>query len=176
MAVIDYVLLLPLIYGAYLGYKKGFLLMVLGIMAMVVGVGISFNLLTQSIRFLMQYIPHMPEAVPYLAFTLVFILVTIGVYLGGIALKKAMDFTFFAGVIDNLAGAIVGLIQWLFITSTLLWLNFQTFTVIPDYYFKDSVLATHLAYFAPYVVEKSEFLLPFVHDLFTSIAQIFIEL
>ncbi len=176
MKPIDFILLIPLIFGLYDGYKKGFLLVVIGFLAMILGIIGAFKLLQEGIDFLIVYFPHMPKMVPFISFIVLFIAISTGVYLLGILIKKGLSFTIFSGSLDNFMGALVGLCQWAFMLSVVLWLIKESTLIIPEAYIKDSLLFNYIEQLAPMVVKKFEFVLPFAHDLFKSIKHIFLEL
>lgn len=172
MNTLDIILLIPLLYGAYDGYKKGFVLMVVGFLALILGIIGGFKLLQLGINFLMEYFPNMPRLLPLLSFLLIFILIFIGIYFLGVAIKATLDFTIFAGTLDNVAGGILGFLQASFSLSVIVWLLKQS-RVIPIKYTSDSLVFKYLDNLAPYVVKFFEFLLPFAKDLFRSIKHIF---
>ena len=108
MKPIDYMVLIPLLYGAYEGYRKGFIITVVGFLALVLGIIGAFKLMQLGIDFLMNYFPHMPTLLPFLSFIMIFFIIVIAVYALGMAVKKIIDFTVFAGTLDNLAGMMMG--------------------------------------------------------------------
>jgi membrane protein required for colicin V production len=173
MKPIDYIILIPLLFGAYEGYKKGFVLVLIGFLAMVLGVIGAFKLLQIGIDFLIVYFPHIPKLLPLLSFILIFCLIVVSVYLLGILLKKTLELTVFAGILDKIAGAMLGLAQWAFTISVLLWFIKQSHLIIPDKYTKDAPVFNFLVQIAPKIVGWFQFLLPFSHDLFKQIREIF---
>ena len=173
MKPIDYFILIPLVYGAYEGYRKGFVLMVVGFVALVLGVIGGFKLLQLGVDFLLNFFPQMPKILPLLSFILIFCLIIMAVYGLGILLKKALEFTVFAGVLDKIVGGMVGLLQWSFTMSILLWFIKQSQLIIPEKYTKDALVFNFLVQLAPKVVGWFQFLLPFSQDLFKLIRDIF---
>lgn len=172
MKLIDFIVLIPLIYGAYEGYKRGFVLTIVGSIALVLGVIGGFKLMQLGIDLLQQYFPHTPKLLPFISFTIIFLLIVIGVYMLGVVIKKGLDFTIFAGTLDNVAGAVVSVCQWAFITSIILWLCKQA-KLIPPEYTKDAHVYEFILYLAPKTVNWTGFMLPFASGLFKSIKEIF---
>jgi membrane protein required for colicin V production len=173
MKPIDYFILFPLIYGALEGYRKGFVLMVVGFLALILGVIGAFKLLQLGVDFLLNFFPQMPKILPLLSFILIFCLIIIAVYSLGILLKKTLEFTVFAGVLDKIVGGIVGLVQWSFTISVLLWFIKQSRLIIPVEYTKDAIIFNFLVQLAPKIIGWFQFLLPFSQDLFKLIRNIF---
>jgi membrane protein required for colicin V production len=164
------------VFGLYDGYKKGFLLVVIGFLAYIIGIVGAFKLMQIGIDFLIVYFPHMPQIVPLISFVSIFLSISIGIYLLGMLLKQVLNYSVFSGNLDNIMGAVVGLCQWIFMLSIAVWLIKQTDFIVPDSVTKDSLIFRYLDDLAPYVVEKLRFFMPFAHDLFKSIHHIFKEL
>lgn len=172
MKLIDFIVLIPLIYGAYEGYKRGFVLTMVGSLALVLGVIGGFKLMQLGIDMLQEYFPHIPKILPFLSFAIIFILIVIGVYFIGVIIKKGLNFTIFAGTLDNVIGALVCVCQWAFITSIILWLCKQG-QIIPAKYINEAPVYQFLLYLGPKTVRWFSFLFPFAKDLFQSIKEIF---
>lgn len=72
MNYVDGLLLIPLAYAAFRGFKNGLIKEVLGIAGLVIAVLLGFNLITPASHFLTQQWDLQGETVPYLAFGMVF--------------------------------------------------------------------------------------------------------
>lgn len=173
MQPIDYILILILLYGAYEGYKKGFIIVLFTLLALILGIIGGFKLLQVGIDLLMEVFPHTPKLLPLLSFILIFALIVIGVYMLGVAIKKAIDFTVFVGIIDNIAGAIVSLFQWAFMLSIPVWLIKQSHMLLPEKYIKNAPVFNFLASLPQKTAGFFTFILPFAADLFKQIREIF---
>lgn len=168
MNALDIILLIPLAYGAYRGFRKGFLLEIIAIFAFVLAIIGGFKLLHLGMDLLDQHFNISGELLPYVAFILIFILIILLVNLLGKLVKKVVDMTLL-GSIDNLAGAILSVIKWAFGISIVLWLSTSFGVEIPSQYTKESWLYPYILPFAPVVVEYFSTLVPFAHDLFDTI-------
>lgn len=173
MIWIDLILLIPLIYGMYEGFQKGFVLMVIGFLALIIGLISAFKMLEISILYVLKFWPAMPKQFSILAFLVIFILVTIGINFLGILLKRALNFTVFAGNLDKIMGALFGLTQWIFILSLLIWIINQSQFQIPKVYSQNSFLYKYLDDLAIKIINKFEFILPFAHNLMKEIQKLF---
>lgn len=168
MNTFDIILLIPLVYGAYRGFRKGFLLEVIAIFAFILAIIGGFKLLHLGMDLLDQYFNISGELLPYAAFIIIFILIILLVNLLGKVLKKVVDMTLL-GAVDNLAGAILSVIKWAFGISIILWLTSSFGPAIPEEYTEGSMLYPYILPFAPVVVEYFSAFMPFAHDLFDTI-------
>ncbi|MDX2196516.1 MAG: CvpA family protein [Cytophagales bacterium] len=173
MKPIDFILLIPLIYGAYDGYKKGFVMTVFTLLAIALGTIGAFKLLQMGIKMLQSSFSQMPDLLPFVAFMLIFLAIYTGVYLLGMALKQTLSFSIFAGTLDNTAGAIIGVLMWAFITGVLVWLikisNFEW--VLP--YTDGAVIYDFLSKIPPRGMSLFTWLIPFSNHLFRDIKSTF---
>ncbi len=166
MKLIDIILLIPIVYGVYIGYQKGLVTMIFELISIILGIILGFKLMQVGISFLYQYFPNMPKILPFLSFLIIFTLVLMGVRMIGFAIKTMLDFTIFAGMLDNLAGAFVGLLRWTFTVSIIVFLVKNSGIIIPENMTKDAPVFQFLSSIAPSVVGFIEFILPFTNDLF----------
>ena len=115
---IDIVLLLCLAWGAYKGFKKGFIIqscMILGL-ALAIWGGFRF---TEKFEPFMQ--KHMSDMVcQIISFIIVFLLILILVYISGYLVSKVVDFVAL-GMINRLAGAAFGIFANALILSVLIF-------------------------------------------------------
>jgi len=172
LRTLDLILLIPLLIGAYTGYKRGLIMELVGIIALVLAVLGAFKLLHAGIQFLNQYIPEYSNFIPFIAFIGIFIGILILVNIIGRLTKKFLDLTIF-GTFDNFAGSIIGIFKWAFLTSIVLWLSLQVNLSIPDHLTENSWLYPHIVDFAPTVGDYIAAVFPFVGDLFESIKDLF---
>lgn len=170
--MLDIILLLPLLFGAYAGFRRGLLMELIGIVALILAILGAFKLLQNGIEFLSRHIPEYSNIIPFLAFFGLFIgiLLIINV-LGGI-LKRILDLTIL-GSFDSIAGAIVGIFKWAFIISVLLWLLEQINVTVPENLVEHSWLYPHIINLAPAVGQYVSSIFPFADNLFESIRQLF---
>jgi len=158
--------------GAFLGYKKGLLLELIGIVALVLAVLGAFKLLHSGITLLTEYIPEYSNFIPFIAFIGIFIGIIILVNMIGRMSKKLLDLTIL-GVFDNFAGAVLGVFKWAFLISIVMWLTLQVNMTIPEKLIENSYLYPKLVNLAPTVGDYISSVFPFAKDLFNSIQDIF---
>lgn len=111
MSAFDILLLIPLGLGAVQGYRRGLVLEVASLLALVLGVVGGLALLNDAIPLVRQYVGNAFGLLPLVAFGLVFAAIGWGVHLVGGFLRKAVHLTPL-GLLDNLGGAASGVLKW----------------------------------------------------------------
>jgi len=130
---LDVVIAIPLLWGAYNGFKKGIIYMVLMIIGMVLGLYIAFKFSGLIEGVLAKNIHVSPAVLPYIAFAIVFACIVLIV----IALTKFLETILKSASLTSLnkvAGSLLGMAQYALIVSVILWLvkSFEPgFYVIP---------------------------------------------
>lgn len=119
MNYLDIILVLPLIIGAWRGFKKGFIIELFTLLALLVGLyaGIHFSDFVAGL--LKNYLGMTSEYVPIVAFTLVFLGVGAMVYFAGKMLETAISAVALTPL-NKFAGLIFGTVKMLFFTSAAL--------------------------------------------------------
>ena len=164
MSIVDVIILLLLLLGAYKGYTKGMLLEIIGILAFLIALVVGFKLLHWAMHLLNEQDVINESLLPYIAFLLLFAAIVIGINLLGKALKKVLDMTFF-GTFDNLAGAIIGLFKWALGISVLIWLLSSLEVQLPPDSLTGSRVYPLLQPFAPKVFDTLGEVLPTAESL-----------
>jgi membrane protein required for colicin V production len=161
----DIVIAIILAVGTFLGYKRGFLMELFFLLAIVVGVFAGFKLMGLGMDYLTQKFNADKEVLPYISFLLIFLIVLLIVIFIGGRIKKSMDKTFL-GRMDEIAGAILGLVKYAFSISIFLWLVDSFKINLPSDWVNDSVLYPVVAQVAPTVASFFGDFLPFFKETF----------
>ena len=171
MNTLDIILVVILGFGSIAGFRKGFVMEIVSILAFILAVIGAFKLLQVGMEFIQENFQLSGKLLPYLTFIIIFIAIIILTNLVGKSVKKMLDMTLL-GSFDNLAGAIVGLFKWAFGISVLIWI-FNYFQINPIVkYSEDSFVYPLVLSFAPTVVEYISALLPFAKDMFSSVREV----
>ena len=118
---IDIIILLCLGWGAYKGFKKGFIIQSFVILALVLAIWGGFAFSGKLEPFLQKHF-HMSELVCHIiSFIIVFLLVMILVYVSGHIVSKVAD-AMTLGMINRLSGAAFGIVANALILSVLIML------------------------------------------------------
>lgn len=168
MKALDIIILIPVLFGAYKGFKKGLLMELVSLAALVLATLLSFKLLDKGIDLIGQYIDKNQSFVPYLSFVLIFILVLFVVTYIGKATKKFLDVTLL-GKLDDMAGGLLGALKWAFAFSVLLWLSQSAGIVPPEEHTENTVIYPYLVVYGPQIMEFFSALLPQASNLIDSI-------
>ncbi|MDH5597629.1 MAG: CvpA family protein [Cyclobacteriaceae bacterium] len=170
MASIDIVLIIILAWGAYHGYKKGLLMEIFALFALIIGIIGGFKLLHAGMDFLDQHVSINGNLLPYVAFILIFILIVIGVNLLGRAIKKILDMTLL-GSVDNLFGALIGALKWAFGLSVLIWLSDNFGLSFPESSTENTIVFPFVESFAPIVVNTISNWFPYTEGMVDGIRE-----
>lgn len=165
MILLDWIVILLLILGAFKGYRDGFLLGLFTLTGIVLGILGGFKLLGIALIFLDDVFSIDQRILPYAAFGIVFILILVMVTLLGRMLKNSIDKSFL-GRVDQAAGAGLGVVKSFFVLSVVLWITSSLELQLPEKWSKGSVLVPYLADFAPGVTAWIGKLVPAFKDIF----------
>ncbi len=161
MATLDILILIPLIWGAYNGYRKGLLVEIVAIIAFVVALIVGFKFLQFGIDLLAPYISRelARKFLPWLGFSVIFFPVVFMVNRLGYSLRNSLKYTLL-GTFDKLAGAAVGTFTWVFGISVLLWLFSFMNILMPTNQTRNSFMYPLLRPIAPRVMNVATVWMP----------------
>jgi membrane protein required for colicin V production len=128
LSILDIILIILFAFGAYHGYKKGLILELITIIAFILAIIGGFKLIHIGMEYLSRMYDGFGSFLPFVAFLVIFVLIIILVNTIGSILKKIIDWTPL-GVVDNFAGALLGILKWALGVSIVFWvittLNFD---------------------------------------------------
>ena len=165
MSKADIVIGLILLLGGFLGYKRGFLLELFFLCALVLGVFIGFKLMGAGVNYLHKEFNADNTFLPYLSFAIIFILVVVLVTFLGRRIKNSVDKTFL-GRVDALAGAILSILKYAFCLSVLIWLMSSLHYSLPGDWTNGSWLYPKIVGFAKQISGVFGSFLPFFKEMF----------
>lgn len=156
MNYIDIILCIPLIWGFYRGFKRGFIIEVASLFAFWIGIyaGVKFsNFLTAHLKTLFGWTsPYLP----LVSFAFLFLGVLIIVYLLA-KLIEGFANAIALGIINKLLGAVAGVLKFALIMSILLFLLDSVerrIQFVPIKTKKESLLYQPVAKVAPFVLPR----------------------
>ena len=154
--LLDLILLIPLLLFAFNGYKKGIIIEVTTLAALILGIyaalffsGYTANLLTGSFNISTEYLN-------IIAFVATFIGVLVVVMIIGKLLEKVVNLLML-GIINKLAGALFGILKGALLLSILIFLinYFDTnASIIKKEACTESILYKNIEPVAPWIYEK----------------------
>ena len=171
MSFIDLIIIIPLALGAIGGFRKGFILEIITLLALILAVIGGFHFLHWGMSVLTENFQLSGRFLPFLAFVLIFVGIIAIVNMIGQALKKIIQMVFLGGI-DKIAGAVLGALKFVFLFSILIWV-FQVFGIeIPQHLQDDSFLYTYVVALAPATVELFSFIIPATSNLMDNISDL----
>lgn len=154
-----------MIFGAYTGYKDGFLVTLISMIAILLGILGGFKLMGTAMVLLDQKFNIDETVLPFVAFGVVFIIVVVLVTLLGRAMRASMDKTFL-GKVDEAAGAVLGFFKTAFMLSVILWITHSLHISFPDTWTENTWVYPKLTTLAPTITEWVSNYLPVFKDVF----------
>ena len=165
MSKLDIVIGILLIIGIFKGYRNGFLMGLISLLAIILGILGGFKLMGEGMIFLQREFNADSSVLPYLSFLLIFIVIVALVNIFGTVIKTTIDKTMF-GIVDQLLGAVLGGVKWLFLLSVVFWLmdslEFQPWL----HWTEESILYPFTIAFATEVSVYISDILPFFKETF----------
>ncbi|NDK54751.1 CvpA family protein [Pontibacter fetidus] len=172
MSTFDYFLLIPILFGAFMGYRKGLLFELVSLLALVVAILGGLKLLNVALPVVRDFVGDVGGVLPYLTFLIVFIGIILLVYMLGFILKKVLDITPF-GFFDNVLGAILGALKWCCAISLLLYVSDMAGISITPETASESIVYPVVLKATPYALGILGYVLPFVKTLISSLKAFF---
>ncbi|NMM49799.1 CvpA family protein [Marinigracilibium pacificum] len=172
MAIIDIVIILLIGFGAYNGFRKGFLLEFAGLVAFILAIFLGFKLLHVSIGVLSTYFEGLGPLIPLLAFIIIFVGVIFLVNIVVKLFKSVLDKTIL-GNVDQLAGAIFGAFKWALGISIILWIITILDVELPQTFIGGSMMMPMVEPIAPEIAMLLGKVIPSVNDMFYDIRDMF---
>lgn len=164
MQIVDVVLFLLAAVAAWFGYKKGFLIELLSLFAIILAFAVSWKLSHTVVLYVSDSLDWDPRILGALAFVLIMILVFYIAYWVSKLLTDIIHQTPF-GIFDKVVGALLSVFKWFFILSLLLWVlnlaHIQWYLSLK----KDSFALKYAERLAPAVFEWVRIVVPF-EDIF----------
>lgn len=120
MEPVDIVILILLGLGAFEGYRKGFLLGVLGLFGFVIAVILGIYFMAPANEWLLNNVTEINIGYPIMGFVVVFLITLILIRVIGWILKSMMNLILLGGI-DSIVGALFGAVKAAFFISLFLW-------------------------------------------------------
>jgi membrane protein required for colicin V production len=119
MNLLDLFLFAPLANGAYKGYKRGLIMSLFMLLAIVVGLYAAFALTDVVVEWGIKTLHWEKTTLMPLSFVVLFLGIGAAIYFGGKLLETALKVVKLS-ILNNLAGALLGILQWMYLVGTIL--------------------------------------------------------
>lgn len=115
----DILILVPLSFGAFMGFKKGFIIEATSVLALLFGIygAIGFSNFTE--KMLNEKTGSTSSAMPVLAFILTFLAIVVAIYFLGKLLEGVVKITMM-GIFNRIAGLIFGILKLALVCSCII--------------------------------------------------------
>ncbi len=171
MNILDLLMLVPIIVGAVGGFRKGFIVGVVSLIALILGIFGGFYFLNWGVSLLINEFGFSGKILPIVAFVLIFIGIIIIVNFIGKLLKKFVQMILLGGI-DKLAGALVGAFMWVFLVSSLIWVANIFKMSFPLEWQQESLLYEYVVLVAPSFAGLLDGIFPAVSDIFEGLSEL----
>ncbi len=172
MSTADVIILVILVLGAYGGYRKGLILELIAIVAFFLAIFGGFKLLHVGMEYVSRVYDGFGSLLPFVAFLVLFVLILVVVNVAGNVLKRIIDWTPL-GVVDNFAGAIVGVLKWSLLLSIFLWVMTSLDINLPDYLTNNSKILPLVTGFAGQVSHFISTVFPSFENFIQTLEELF---
>ena len=169
MKIVDILLILPIILGAFSGFKKGFVLEIASFLALFLAILGGLEFLHWGIGIINEQFNLAGKFVPILAFLMIFASIVVLINLLGQALRKVVHMTPL-GSVDTVVGGLIGGLKWAFILSLVIWVVDILSIPIPRHLTEDSGVYSFVASIAPAGFDLISGIIPITADLFDELA------
>ncbi|GLU55554.1 CvpA family protein [Dyadobacter frigoris] len=161
MKLLDILILIPLLWGAIHGYRKGLLIEIIGIAGLVVAMILGFKFLGLGMEVLTPYFGDgtAKKILPYIGFSAVFFPTIFLLNQFGYRIRRSLRYSIL-GTFDSFAGAIVGIFTWVFGISVFFWLVNMIGVKLPEHRTADTFIYPLIIPVAPNVITKALSLMP----------------
>jgi membrane protein required for colicin V production len=151
--------------GGFAGFKDGFIVSLFSLLGIVVGLLGGFKLMGIAMVFLADQYNVDEKVLPYIAFTVVFLIIVTAISLAGRLIKSSFGKPIL-GQFDGVSGAFLGIIKTTFMLSILFWIADSLRIEIPEQWTTNSWLQPVTANFAPKIARWISEFLPIFDDIF----------
>lgn len=165
MSKIDIAILVIVLLGAWKGYRDGFLMGFITLLALILGVFGAFKLTGEGMLFLQDTFHADKETLPYITFLIIFVAIVVLVTFLGKAIRHSIDKTFL-GRVDEIFGSLLGAIKTLFMISVALWIADSFNHSLSNDWTEGSFIYPFTAHLAPGLARWIAQFVPFLQEIF----------
>jgi membrane protein required for colicin V production len=156
MNFLDIIFIIPIAWFAYQGFKRGFIIELTSLAALILGIYAAIYFSGYAANFLINSMGMEQKYVPITSFMITFIAVVVIVYFIGKILEKVVNMIAL-GLLNKMAGIIFGILKAaVFLSITLLIINHFNDDLISREKKKDSLLYSPIAAIAPWLWKSLE--------------------
>ncbi len=121
MNVLDILIGIPLLWAVYNGFKKGLIVEVSSLLALILGIYGAIHFSDFTADFIRKQFEYDSQYMGYIAFAITFLLIVIGINLLGKLLSSIAD-AIALGILNKILGVLFSLLKWVIILSIVLFI------------------------------------------------------
>jgi membrane protein required for colicin V production len=152
MNILDIIILIPFVWFAWRGFKKGLIIELATLVALFIGIYFGAWLSSIVADFMFNTWKITSHWMPVIAYAITFLLIIIGVFALAKMLEKSANLLAL-GLANKLTGAFFALLKTVFIVSLILFL-INKVNLIPEKTRKESLIYNPVSSVAPYMIPK----------------------
>jgi membrane protein required for colicin V production len=168
--IIDLVFVILLILSVFKGYRRGLIVGVFSLIAIIIGLAAAIKLSAMVAAYIGSHSTISEKWLPVISFAVVFIIAVLLVRLGANLIQKAVE-SVSLGWVNRLGGILLYAILFTMVYSILLFYASQV-SLLSDATVKKSVIYPYVQPWGPKVIGWIASFIPFFRDMFTEL-QIF---
>ena len=169
--IIDSAFLIIMVIAVFKGFSKGFVVGIFSLIAFVIGLAAALKLSALVAQHLQSSSGITGKWIPFLSFSLVFVVVVLLVNLGARVIKKTVILAML-GWLDRLAGIVLYIIIYTIIFSVLLFFAEKMALLKPET-IRVSKVYDFVAPWGPAVIDNLGKIIPVFKDLFLQLQSFF---
>ncbi len=156
MQTIDLIIIIPILYGTYKGYRRGFIVEIVSIIAFVISVLVAFNFMGFSAEIVAKYIsnPLTNRLIPYIGFAILFFPIVFLINKLGWLFRSTTKGGLL-GSFDSFVGSAIGMVTWAFGVSIIFWLISSIGINISENQTNNSIFYSFIKPIAPKIIGKT---------------------
>jgi len=160
MNILDIIIIIPLLWGAFKGFRRGFIFEIFMIFGLILGLYIAFKFSGFINGFVAEITNAKSAAIPVISFVIVFaaillIMILLAKFLEGILKITSLN------VFNKISGAAFGILKFALVTSVILW---SLKSLEPHWNFINADTKKESLLYEP-VLKTSSFITPALQDI-----------
>lgn len=167
MNLIDFLILIPIVYFAYRGFANGFIKEVLSIVGIILGVFLTFQYMDPVSTTIKPLFEEGASFVPFISAIIIFVGTLSLVHLVAYISKKFLE-TIKLNFVNRIAGAVFGFLKSGIVVSAIL-LILAGFSIPSEEARKSSATYSYVIYLAPWAYDSVAAIYPGAEDFTTTI-------
>ena len=146
LSTLDVILIIPLAWGAYKGFKRGLIIEVASLLALILGVYGALNFSEFTAKYLNSHFTVDPYWMGIISFTLTFLAIAIAIHLIAKIVDKTLKFAAL-GILVRLSGMLFGIMKFAIFLAVMLFIIEEfnlKFNFLDSSWNKDSIIYSGL--------------------------------